>query len=253
MNHKPVFVIRPAHLVACLIGLLMWALILAPAWASGSGDDLTNISKNSNTNTNNLTGGDITGGNSSNVIGGDDNLALAFAHALGDVDINDCLASTQWGTIIVSRQKVIANLWCMGEVYDAKGMFDLAAKARCSVAEIRAWFSDDLACERANTWSGFVVITPPSTGDVSETDDDDDDHAQDVHRQEVADALARMDHLEKRLDQEAAARRRAVKAGQAAREKTRADNYEFATQQLEQFVQMVEPATTCTNCKTGNE
>ena len=248
MNHKPVFVIRPAHLVAALVGLLLWAIILSPAWASG--DDLTNISKNENTNT--LTGGDISGGNSSNVIGGDDNLALAFAHALGDVDINDCLASTQWGSIIVSRQKVVANLWCMGEVYDAKGMFDLASKARCSVPEIRAWFTDDLSCEKANTWSGFVVINAPSTGDTSEADDE-REHAQDRHRQEVADALTRMDGLEKRLDQEAAARRRAVANGIAARAKQRADDYEFATQTLEQFVQMVEPATTCTNCKTGNE
>jgi hypothetical protein len=249
------FRIKWQHLAACVVGLALWALILSPAWASG--DDLVNISKNENM----LTGGDqsLIGGDNINNLGGGDSLGLAFAHALGDVDINDCLASTQWGTIIVSKQKVVPNMWCMGEVYDRKGMFELAAISRCSVPAIRAWFTSDLDCKNANTWSGRFAIDPDAgAGDTSaesrEREDRDDQHRQEVHRQEVADALARMDILEQRLVDEGNARRRAVKVGMELREAKRADDYDFATQQLEQFTQMIEdPAATCTDCKTGNE
>lgn len=235
---KPVFHVKPAHLIACLVGIMLWALMLSPAWASG--DDITQSN-----DMNNQTGGDI------NIAGDNsDSLGIGFAHALGDVDINDCLASTQWGTIIVSKQKVVPNMWCMGEVYDAKGMFDLAAKARCSVPEIRAWFDSDFACETANKWSGFVTIDPPaSTGDVPEPAADccdEDEETRDVHEQEIALALARTESLEQRLNDEAAARRRAVAAGQAAREAKRRDDYEFAQQQMEQFAQIVEEPPTGT-------
>jgi hypothetical protein len=96
--------------------LIVFASVIA--WAD---DDDGIVSINKNTNTNTLTGGDVSvAGGDTNVTGGDVNVAgdkstaLGFSHALGDVDIRDCVASTQWGTIVVSRQKIVLNSWCAG-------------------------------------------------------------------------------------------------------------------------------------------
>ena len=85
-----------------------------------------------------------------NVTTGSSN-ALGFAHSLGDVDINQCLASTQWGTILISAQKVVLNLWCAGEVFDAKGLPQMAAIMRCDIPEISRHFETSAECIAANT------------------------------------------------------------------------------------------------------
>lgn len=77
--------------------------------------------------------------------------SFGFAHALGDVDINQCLASTQWGTILVSKQKVVLNKWCAAEVYDAKGLHRMAALVRCDIEEIAKHFTDPAVCISDNT------------------------------------------------------------------------------------------------------
>ena len=89
--------------------------------------------------------------------------AFGFAHSLGDVDINQCLASTQWGTILVSAQKVVLNLWCAGEVFDAKGLPAMAAIMRCDIPEIKRHFNTQAECIAANTVTvpmSEVVISP---------------------------------------------------------------------------------------------
>jgi len=103
----------------------------------------------------------LTGGS----IAGDRSYAVGLSHSLGDVDIAQCIASTQWGTIIVSKQGVILNLWCVAEVYDRKGMFDNAAKARCDIGEIARWYSDNKECLKAETWTP----PPPEEPDEPET------------------------------------------------------------------------------------
>lgn len=100
-------------------------------------------------------------------VDGDESTALAFAHALGDVDINDCLASTQWGSILLSRQKVVLNLWCAAETYDAKAMHHMAALMRCDMKEISRHFTTDIDCIRANT---FTPPPPDVTGEADAVD-----------------------------------------------------------------------------------
>jgi hypothetical protein len=80
-----------------------------------------------------------------------DSKSFAFAHGLGDVDIADCLGSEQWGTIIVSRQYLELNKWCAAEVYDAKGLYQMAAILRCDIKEIKKHFNTPEACMEANT------------------------------------------------------------------------------------------------------
>jgi hypothetical protein len=86
-----------------------------------------------------------------------DSKSFAFAHGLGDVDIADCLGSEQWGTIIVSRQYLELNKWCAAEVYDAKGLYQMAAILRCDIKEVKKHFTDPQDCIKANTVEPVVV------------------------------------------------------------------------------------------------
>lgn len=90
--------------------------------------------------------------NAGDVAVGIDSKNYVFAHSLGDVDIAQCLASTQWGTFLFSKQKVVLNKWCAAEVYDQKGMHHVAALMRCDIAEIAEHFVSEKACLYANTW-----------------------------------------------------------------------------------------------------
>ncbi len=81
-------------------------------------------------------------------IGGDSVRSYGIGHSLGDVDINECLGSTQWGTPIFSKQKLVPNLWCRAETYDAKGMYDNAARMRCRIPDILSSYTSETECER---------------------------------------------------------------------------------------------------------
>lgn len=107
----------------------------------------------------NLIGGDLIGGDTSISTGG--NRAFAFSHSLGDVDINECIVTKQTGTFVISWQGYDYNVWCMGEVYDAKGLYDMAALMRCDVPLVRGHFSTDAECLVANTMPMVSVATAP--------------------------------------------------------------------------------------------
>ena len=119
---------------------------------------------------NTITGGDVSlsGGDVSTNIA-TDNKTFAFAHGMGDVDINQCMGSTQWSTILVSKQKLLPNLWCMGESYDARGLHHMAALVRCDIDMIRKHFDSDETCVQANT------ITPQLTAMPTVVVDDDEE------------------------------------------------------------------------------
>lgn len=105
--------------------------------------------------TTNVTGGDqiVQAGDTNLSYGG--SRAYGFSHGLGDVAINQCLATQQWGSIIVSRQKVVLNRWCASEVYDAKGLHEVAARMRCTIPEVASLFASESGCLAAN------MVTPP--------------------------------------------------------------------------------------------
>jgi len=130
----------------------------------------TNVNKNANINKNtNIAASDSSAINEGVSLVGGDSKAYGFSHSLGDVDINQCLGSTQWGTIIVSKQKLVLNKWCAAEVYDAKGMYSVAAKLRCQIPEINKLFNTDLECIRENTWTPPPTTPPGSGPDGEET------------------------------------------------------------------------------------
>lgn len=229
MTNKPVFIIKPAHLVAMLVGLLMWAAILSPVWASG-GDDITQSN-----DMNNQTSGDV------NVAGDAGGNAWGFSHSLGDVDINEganCMGSEAWGTIIVSRQTNELNQWCAGLFYDLNGKHKMAAIMRCDIKSIAQHFETAADCISENTIQVQPIAAAPLPEYIKEHED-----REDTHEQEIALALARTEALEKRLDSERAARRRASNAAAAQREQDRAEQYEFAQDKMAQYAEILAPPT----------
>jgi len=153
--------------------LILLALPAASAWASGDckgqscnssgGGDVTTGDVTSEVDVDNVINNTVTGGSTS-VVGGDTKLnnetkTFAFSHSLGGVSIEDCLASTQWGTILFSKQKVVLNKWCAAEVYDAKGLHHMAALTRCDIEEIAKFFSSPEECVAANTLSPVISVS----------------------------------------------------------------------------------------------
>ena len=115
-------------------------VIAAPVLASG-----TDVDVRQSNDLNNQTTGDVSHSSE----------AWGFSHSLGDVDINQCLGSTQWGTILVSKQKLVLNKWCAAEVYDAKGLYLVAARMRCQIPEVAELFATNDECVGENE------MTPP--------------------------------------------------------------------------------------------
>jgi hypothetical protein len=108
-------------------------------------------------------GGDIDVTNE--ILGGDTSisdksLALGFGRSSFDVDINDCMGSEAWDTILMGKQKLVLNLWCAAEVYDAKGLRHMAAVIRCDIPEIARHFDDSAKCIVANKISAPKIGKP---------------------------------------------------------------------------------------------
>ena len=180
------FALIVALLVLPVIGMLFGGGMDPRAHASG-GDD---IIQSNDQNTITSTSGDVQ-------VGTGDSQALAFAHALGDVDIAQCLASTQWGTILFSKQKVVLNQWCAAEIYDAKGMHEMAALLRCDIEEIAKHFETPGRCIEANTW------TPPPEPEPDPPEQTSSflpmmEQAEEDHDEDVRELLARIEAIENR-------------------------------------------------------
>lgn len=158
-----------------MIRIIMILLLPAAAFAGGNphnddvdvdvnvGGDTVNVggdTVNVGGATLNSSVGDTTM-NAGDVALNSDSKSFAFAHGLGDVDINDCLGSAQWGTIIVSHQYLLLNKWCAAEVYDSKGLYKMAAILRCDIKEVSKHFVDHDECVAANTMSPPPVMTQP--------------------------------------------------------------------------------------------
>lgn len=160
-------------------------LLSAPLWAGDNNNTDSDVNVDVGGDTINVGGDTISVGGTELVTGGVSNSSRAygFSHGMGDVDINDCLASKQWSTILVSNQSVAPNLWCMAESYDARGLYRMAAFMRCDIEIVRNHFTSDQDCWDANT------ITPPAdplpaAADNSADEDEERYHAEQISRYE---------------------------------------------------------------------
>jgi hypothetical protein len=78
----------------------------------------------------------------------------AYGFGLGDVDIAQCYRS--WSALVVQFSQ--ANLWCMANDLDARGLHDAAARTRCSVKAYRKNFPSRQDCIAGSTVVGLVVL-----------------------------------------------------------------------------------------------
>jgi hypothetical protein len=105
----------------------------------------------------------------------DKSLALGFGRSSFDVDINQCMGSTSWDTILVGKQKLVLNLWCAAEVYDRMGLRHMAAVMRCDIPEIGRHFEDAEHCIVANKISAPKPDGKPVSQMILE-----EEHEQDI-------------------------------------------------------------------------
>ena len=94
----------------------------------------------------------------------DSSRALGFG--LGDVDINDCYRSFQ----VLVFQDSRANKWCMANDLDARGLYDAAARLRCSLKSYASIFPDHDTCVVSST----VRVSVPVVSEPHDDEDDDD-------------------------------------------------------------------------------
>ena len=154
--------------------------------------------------------------NDMNTVGGDikhESKAFGFGRSSFDVDINDCMGSVAWDTILVGKQRLVLNKWCAAEVYDAKGLHHMAAVMRCDVPEISKHFPDAQHCIVANKWS-----PPPIPINVPVLIAEERWEEEDEYREEQQTYLG---ELESRMDKLDSQRRTAarVSAQKAAEQK----------------------------------
>ncbi len=72
--------------------------------------------------------------------------AYGLSQSLGDIDINDCLASTQWGIIVFQKQGLVENPWCQSQYLDAIGAHEAAAKVRCTTDTLKTIYPIEGEC-----------------------------------------------------------------------------------------------------------
>ena len=117
------------------------------------------------------------------LIRGDTAIGLGIP-GLGDVDINDCMASEQWTLLLGGKQRLVLNKWCASLYYDQIGQHDTAARLRCTIEEIAELFPEG-GCLDANV----VVALPPPPAPAMREDEDEELDAEDV-QEIVAQAIA---------------------------------------------------------------
>jgi len=109
------------------------------------------------------------------VIGGSD--AFGIGLSMGDVDINDCLASKSTPLY----QWLVENKWCMADSLDAKGLYEAAAKIRCETKTLRKVYPIRQDCIDAVT----VVYVEPNVIQPVLIEDTQAHHDEERHESEV--------------------------------------------------------------------
>ena len=188
---------------------------------------------------------DLTASPTTNVTGSTySSKAFALGNQLGDVDINDCLGSEQFGTPLYSRQWLELNKWCAAEVFDAKGLNLMAGKLRCEIKEIRKLFDDDAACLDANTIfaapAAKLSEIEPVVATLSSRIDEHDDE-EDRHEQQLATTAADLADLKRSIDNERNARKRYAAEQRDQADAEVAERNAFLTQYKELTQQIEEP------------
>jgi hypothetical protein len=128
----------------------------------------------------------------------DDTLSLGFGRSSFDVDLNQCMGSTAWDTVLGGKQKLVLNKWCAAESYDARGLHHMAALIRCDIPEISKHFELSTECVAANT----VARPTPPLHPVEEIRNEEEERFRDEQRMMVAELQMQLEEVQ-RLQQRA--------------------------------------------------
>lgn len=129
-------------------------------------------------------------------VGTGDSRAWGFGHAMGDVDIAQCLGSTQWDTILGGQQKLVLNNVCMAEFYLKNGKWGLAAMALCNQPEILSEFSSEAECETAHDFTPVIEVPIPGPQITCEIEHEEAamvQHEQQVELETIEQRVARIE------------------------------------------------------------
>lgn len=166
----------PVSLVWLLFAVFLAIAFANAAWAS---DRITQSN-----DMNNQTGGDIS----------HESKALGLGRSSFDVDINQCMGSTAWDTIVGGKQKLVLNWVCLAEFYIKTGQPDLAAVALCNT-EMLDEFESEAECELAHDFLVEVaaaVAVEPMVND--HFDEEEEWHEEQMQMQQgYDDRLARLE------------------------------------------------------------
>lgn len=146
----------PVSLIWLLVGIFIAVAWLNTAWAS---DRITQSN-----DMNNQTGGDIN----------HESKALGLGRSSFDVDINQCMGSTAWDTVLGGKQKLVLNWVCLAEFYIKTGQPELAAVALCNT-EMLDEFANEAECESAHDFlvevAAAVAADPMASDHLDEEEE----------------------------------------------------------------------------------
>lgn len=132
-----------------------------------------------------------------NTIGGNSSKTFAVGNTLGDVDIAQCMGSTQWNSPVYGKQKLVLNHACMAEFYLKNKRYGLAAQSLCNIPEELAEYPDETSCEEAHDFTPTYVEAPAeATYDVSDEIEEEIQIAQMQHVEDVTSLDERLERLE---------------------------------------------------------
>lgn len=134
---------------------------------------------------------DIEGDSITNNLDTGGSRTVALGNSLGDVDIAECLGSTQWSTPLFGRQKLNRDHTCVGFKFLAVGAYDVAAMHFCNDKDTLAEFDNEASCEAAHNF------TPPEPSEPAVTQDDYPRHEQ-MRDDPYELLLSRIEELEQR-------------------------------------------------------
>lgn len=167
------------RLLLILLLAAWFVLLLTPAYAdddcrgnhncTGGGDPVTATASASGTASanNQFAPTNTTTAETGPISYNNESRALALGNSLGDVDIAQCLGSTQWSTPVFSKQKLVVNWPCMAEFYLRNGAYKQAAIALCNTEIVDDYANED-ECRAAHDFQPVTEPAPVSAALYSE-------------------------------------------------------------------------------------
>jgi hypothetical protein len=173
------------RIISYIIFMIAFVLLLlsAPLWASG--DCKGNQPCGDIDVANEIITGDVS-------VAGDKSksLGLGFGRSSFDVDINQCMGSTSWDTIVGGKQKLVINWVCLSEFYLKTGQPELAAVAICNT-EILSEFDSEAECEAAHDF--FVEVAEALPVVENNLEEEEFHHQQMLMQQEYEERIEQLE------------------------------------------------------------